>query len=117
MNPLDKIKKIQEDAKKRVSEEKLTFPIRIFVGNATCENAAGAESVYNELVKIKDEQKLDQLYIGQTGCSGRCDKEPIVQVFVENRIPTKYCEMTPEKIQKVITDHILNKKIIKEWTL
>jgi len=117
MNPLEQIKIIQEEARTRVSEEKSSYPIRIFVGNATCENAAGAESVYKELQAIKKEEKLDQLYIGQTGCSGRCDREPIVQVFVENRIPTKYCEMTPDKIRKVIKDHVQNKKIIKEWTL
>ena len=117
MNPLDRIKALQKVSRETVSQTKHRYSVRIFVGNATCENAAGALDVYDELIKIKKEKKLDDVYVGQTGCSGRCDKEPIVQVFVENKIPTKYCEMTPEKIAKVVEQHIENKKIIKEWAL
>ena len=117
MNPLEKLKELQIRAKETVAKEKLSFPIRIYVGNATCENAAGAGEVYKELLKIKAEGKIDNVYIGQTGCSGRCDKEPIVQVIMANKIPTKYSEMNPEKIRKVIEQHIQNHTIIKEWTL
>ncbi len=117
MNPLEKLKEMQKDAQAMNAGLREHFPVRVYVGNATCENAAGAGAVYSELLKIKEEQGLKELYIGQTGCSGRCDKEPIVQVMMEDKIPVKYCEMTPEKIRKVVEQHIQNKKIIKEWSL
>ncbi|HAR63802.1 MAG: (2Fe-2S) ferredoxin domain-containing protein [Candidatus Margulisiibacteriota bacterium] len=117
MNPLEKLKQLQEDARQKVREEKYKCPIRIYVGSATCENAAGAREVYNELVKLKQEKNYEHIYIGQTGCSGRCDKEPIVQVMMESSIPIKYCEMNPQKIRKVFEQHIENKKIIREWAL
>ena len=117
MKPLELLKQLQQEARQRVREEKYNCPVRIYVGNATCENAAGSREVYKELLKLKEEKRLDNVYIGQTGCSGRCDKEPIVQVIMDSAIPTKYCEMNPEKIRKVVEQHLGNKKIIKEWTL
>ncbi len=116
-SPLDRLIQMQKEAKNKAAESKQRYPVRIFVGNATCENAAGAVHVYDELVKIKEEKQLNELYIGRTGCSGRCDKEPIVQVMMDNRIPTKYFEMTPEKIRKVVEEHVINHRVITEWAL
>ena len=116
-SPIERLMNMQMEAKSKATESKQRFPVRIFVGNATCENAAGAVYVFDELHKIKEEKNLDMLYIGRTGCSGRCDKEPIVQVMMDDRIPTKYFEMTPEKIRKVVEEHVLNHRVITEWAL
>ena len=117
MNPIEIIKSLQKDAKNKASEVNKKYRVSVFCGNATCENAAGAQLVKAELAKLIREKNLTDVYIGQTGCSGRCDKEPIVQVIMEGKIPTKYCEMTPEKIGKVFEQHILGNNIVKEWTL
>jgi (2Fe-2S) ferredoxin len=117
MNPIEKIREMRETAKKKIIEEKQKFRVRIYCGDATCENAAGAKAVYNELLSIKKDQQLNDVYIGLTGCAGRCDKEPLVQVITDAHIPTLYTEMTPEKIRKVVEKHIIGKTVVKEWTL
>ncbi|MEK6557993.1 MAG: (2Fe-2S) ferredoxin domain-containing protein [Candidatus Margulisiibacteriota bacterium] len=117
MNPLERLLRLQDLAKGRVAEKKINYSVRIYCGSATCENAAGAIEVYKAIEKIKEEKKLDYLYLGKTGCSGRCDKEPIVQVIMDSGIPTKYCEMTPEKIARVIDEHIIGNNVMTEWAL
>lgn len=117
MNPLERLMRLQDIAKGHVAEKKANYSVRVYCGSATCENAAGALDVYQTILKIKEEKGLDFLYLGKTGCSGRCDKEPIVQVIMDSGIPTKYCEMNPEKIARVMDEHIMGNNVISEWTL
>lgn len=117
MTPSERLRQMREIAKKNITLEKQKFRVRIYCGDATCENAAGAKAVYAELLSIVKEKKLDDVYVGITGCAGRCDKEPVVQIITDTHIPTLYTEMTPEKIREVIDKHIIGKNIIKEWTL
>lgn len=117
MSPNEVYEKIKQDSVLAIKQKRQDRRVMVYVGSATCENAAGSTEVYKALMKIKQEKNLDYVYVGQTGCSGRCDKEPIVQVLVDGMIPVKYFDMNPDKMASVIDQHIINKNIIKEWTL
>ena len=58
----------------------------IHVGSATCENAAGADAVRREFAKLVQASGRSDILIKQTGCTGRCAREPIVGVFVKGQI-------------------------------
>ena len=117
MNPLEKLKDLQAASIQKVKDGIFSFPVRVYVGDATCENAAGAQDVYNELMNIKSAGGLKDVYIGRVGCTGRCNQEPIVQVFKGSDVPVKYCRMTPEKMRDVVEKHIQQNNVIEEWTL
>lgn len=115
--PMEKLLDMRRKAVFRVFEQKFKKPIRITVGSATCENAAGAVFVYQRLQELlKQHPELD-VTIGQVGCAGRCDLEPLVTVVAHHHIPVKYTRVTPEKMERIFESHILNGKVVDEYVM
>ena len=90
---------------------------RIVVGMATCGIAAGARPVMQSFVDEVSKRNLQDVYVTQTGCVGLCKYEPIVEVYVAGQEKVTYIKMTPEKVAKVVNDHIVNGNIVKEYTI
>ena len=84
-----------------------TNKILIQVGSATCEKAAGADQVRQEFTKLIQASGRDDILLKQTGCTGRCAREPIVGVFIPGQIPIKYEQVTVEKVEKIFQHHVL----------
>jgi NADP-reducing hydrogenase subunit HndB len=91
--------------------------IRIVVGMATCGIAAGARPVLNALVEEVAKRNLQHVVVSQTGCIGMCKLEPIVEVFVPGHEKVTYVHMTAEKAVRVIAEHIVNNKPVKEFAV
>ncbi len=89
----------------------------IQVGSATCEKAAGADIVMKEFEKLIRAAGRDDIIIKQTGCTGRCAREPIVGVFVAGQIPIKYEQVNAEKVQTIFHDHVLGGQSVPELVL
>lgn len=79
----------------------------IQVGAATCEKTAGADEVRKEFEKLIMASGRDDVILKQTGCTGRCAREPVVGVFKPGGIPVKYESVTPEKVQKIFQNHVI----------
>ncbi|MBE7048892.1 MAG: (2Fe-2S) ferredoxin domain-containing protein [Ruminococcaceae bacterium] len=91
--------------------------IRIVVGMATCGIAAGARPVLNALVEEVGKRNLSHVTVAQTGCIGMCKFEPIIEVLVPNQEKVTYIKMTPEKALQVVSEHIVNGRVCKEYTI
>ena len=81
--------------------------ILIQVGSATCEHAAGSTAVLDELRKHIAASGREDILVRQTGCTGRCSREPIVGVFVDGRMPVKYERVDRQAVHEIFTRHIL----------
>lgn len=90
--------------------------IRIVVGMATCGIAAGARHVMTAFLEALDKNKTERAVVEQMGCIGKCSLEPIVEVFVPGQDKVTYVHMTPEKAEKVVAEHIIGGKPVKEFT-
>ncbi len=90
---------------------------RIVVGMATCGIAAGARPVLNGFVDEIAKRNLQHVTVSQTGCIGMCQYEPIVEVFAPGKEKVTYIKMTPEKIARVVADHIVNGNPVTEYTV
>lgn len=90
--------------------------IRIVVGMATCGIAAGARPVMTAFLETLDKNKTERAVVEQMGCIGKCSLEPIVEVFVPGQDKVTYVHMTPEKAEKVVAEHIIGGKPVKEFT-
>ena len=87
---------------------------RIAVGMGTCGIAAGADKVKDKLVEGIKKRGLD-INIEQTSCLGICHKEVNVEVSFPNQSHIVYGDVTPEKIDRILDEHIIGGKPIFEW--
>lgn len=91
--------------------------VRVVVGMATCGIAAGARPVMTAFIEECAKRRLHNVVVEQTGCIGLCRLEPIVEVFVPGEEKVTYVKMTPEKVAKIVSDHIVNGKAVDEYTI
>lgn len=91
--------------------------IRVVVGMATCGIAAGARPVLNAFLKEIEDRRLSNVVCTQTGCIGICRYEPVVEITTPDGVKTTYVKMDEDKVAKVVTEHIVNNKIVQEFTI
>ncbi len=91
--------------------------VRIVVGMATCGIAAGARPVMTAIMEEIAKRNLSNVVVEQTGCIGICRLEPIVEVYIPGEEKTTYVKVTPEKVSKIVADHIVNGQAVSEYTI
>jgi NADP-reducing hydrogenase subunit HndB len=118
MKSLAELKAIKEKARAGMGiREDRNDNVRVVVGMATCGIAAGARPVLSAFVEEVAKEKLDEVTVGQTGCIGICQYEPVVEVFEKDKSKTTYVKMTPEKAIKVVHQHLMNGEPVQEFTI
>jgi NADH:ubiquinone oxidoreductase subunit F (NADH-binding)/(2Fe-2S) ferredoxin/NAD-dependent dihydropyrimidine dehydrogenase PreA subunit len=91
--------------------------IRIQVGSATCEHAAGSREVMAEFQKHISSSGRTDIVLHRTGCTGRCSREPIVGILAPGKMPVKYDTVDRDLVHKIFTEHILGGAPVKERIL
>ena len=107
------VEKAEETLRQRAAGDK----IRIQVGSATCEHAAGSREVLDEFQKHIAAAARDDIVLHRTGCTGRCSREPIVGVFVPGRLPVKYERVDRQLVHEIFTRHVLQGQPVLEHVL
>ena len=91
--------------------------IRVVVGMATCGIAAGARAVMMKFMEEINKRGLKEVTVSQTGCIGMCRLEPMVDVYLPGQEKVTYVHMTPEKVGRVVAEHIVNGRPVTEYTI
>ncbi|WP_066647920.1 (2Fe-2S) ferredoxin domain-containing protein [Christensenella timonensis] len=117
MKSLQELEAIRKKMQDKVDVRKNDADKRIVVGMATCGIAAGARPVLQAFVDEVATRGLNDVSVSQTGCIGVCRLEPIAEVFLPGQEKVTYVKMTPEKAKKVIAEHIVNGRIVTEYTI
>ena len=117
MKSLADLEAIRKKTLEQVTLRKDEDSVRIVVGMATCGIAAGARPVMNAFMEEVAKRNLDKVTITQTGCIGMCRLEPIVEVLVPGKEKVTYVKMSPEKVARVVSEHIVNGKPVAEYTI
>ena len=110
-------KELAAKAEKALRERAAASAIRIQVGSATCEQAAGANDVFDEFRKHIAASERTDISLRLTGCTGRCSREPIVGVLIPHQLPVKYERVTREKVHEIFTRHVLGGQPVAEYVL
>ena len=84
------------------------------VGLSSCGVAAGGRGVYDALAAKLEDSKVSLM---QTGCIGMCYKEPLVEVLMPGDERYIYGDMTPEKAERIIEEHVFKGQPVKDWLL
>ena len=118
MKSLEELKAIRDRMKSSVTlREEQGDNIRVVVGMATCGIAAGARPVLSAFTEEVAKRSLQNVTVTQTRCIGICQYEPVVEVYEADGKKTTYIKMTADKVAKVVTDHLVNGNVVKEYTI
>lgn len=116
MKSLDDLKKMREQALKKVNMRDTNKEYRVVVGMATCGIAAGARPVLNKLIEEVNEKEYSCI-VTQTGCIGLCAYEPIVEIFDKNGNKTTYINVNPGKVVDILKSHVQKGIPLVEYTI
>ena len=86
--------------------DEMSRRVIVQVGSATCEHAAGANDVLDEFRKHIAASQRDDIVLRQTGCTGRCSREPIVGVMIPGQMPVKYERVDRQTVHEIFTSHV-----------
>jgi NADH-quinone oxidoreductase subunit F len=90
--------------------------MEIKVGLATCGISAGGKAVF---LKLQDEiakKKLD-VKLKETACMGMCYREVLVDVIGDDGIRWLYGEVTPDRVPRIIDEHVIGSRPVEEWVV
>ena len=83
----------------------------------TCGISAGARDVMGALLKEIENSKIDDVIVTTSGCAGLCSREPMATVELAGQPPVKYVDLKPDRIVKVLKEHVLGGKIVTDFAL
>ena len=117
MKSLRELQAIRDKMKANVNtRDGVEGKMRILVGMATCGIAAGARPVLNAFSEELARREITHAVVSQTGCIGICQYEPVVEIY-EGDTKTTYVKMDAEKVKRVVSEHVIGKKPVTEFTI
>ena len=97
--------------------DRQTYRFQLRVGMASCSLAAGAQETWDTFQQQIAAQNLTYVQLTQTGCSGLCAFEPLVQVHESLRPPITYGRVTPEVVRRILSEHLEKGLIVQEYVI
>ena len=119
MKSLAELQAIREKTLNRINlrKEDEAQATRVVIGMATCGIAAGARPVMLAFMDEINKRGLSHVTVSQTGCVGMCRLEPMVDVIMPGQEKVTYVHMSPEKVGRVVAEHIVNGRPVEEYTI
>jgi NADH-quinone oxidoreductase subunit F len=88
---------------------------QVIVGMASCGLAAGAQETYDALSEALGDGNA-RADLSLSGCVGVCFLEPIVKVVEPDGTEWTYGNVTPERAETIVEQHVTGGEPIVEWT-
>ncbi len=117
MKSIQELEAIRQKTLNTINMRKENQNTRVVVGMATCGIAAGARPVLLKFMEEIANRNINGVTVSQTGCIGFCRLEPIVEVYTADNQKVTYVKVDPDKVGRIITDHIVNGKVVEEYTI
>lgn len=114
---IEDLEKISQKVRKTVQLRDGAGRAKITVHMGTCGIAAGARAIMNTVMEELEKKDISDVILTSSGCAGLCSQEPMVTVELKDEAPVKYVDLTPEKVLKIIDEHILGGKVVKDFAL
>jgi NADP-reducing hydrogenase subunit HndB len=114
---IEDLKKIRDDARQTLTLRSGEARARITVHMGTCGISAGAREVMGALLKEIESSKITDIIVTTSGCAGLCSREPMATVEMKGHAPVKYADLKPERIVRVLREHVLEGRIVTEFAL
>lgn len=113
---LEKIREIREEKKKQMqSRFIINDRVNVIVGMGDSGIKAGAKEVLRTFIEEFTKREMYDVVLKQVGVEEEYGVEPVVMVYLPEMGSVKYKEITPELVSRIIDEHIVKKKILKEF--
>ena len=77
--------------------------------------ASKSAEIFDNFNKYIEQYGLkDEIHVVKTGCFGLCQKGPIVAIYPDKVF---YCEVKPEDVERIVSEHLLKGRVVKELEL
>lgn len=118
MKTIAELQAIRDKAREKMAvRDGAEAETRVVVGMATCGIAAGARPVLNAFTEEVARRDLHGVLVTQTGCIGICQYEPVVEITCPGQEKVTYVKMTPEKVARVVSEHLVGGHPVTEYTI
>ena len=114
---IEDLKRIREQGKQTLTLRSGSARARVTVHMGTCGIAAGAREVMGALLAEIENLKVADVIVTTSGCAGLCSREPMATVELSGQPPVKYVDLKPERIVRVLKEHVLEGKIVIDFAL
>ncbi len=114
---IEDLKKIREESKATLTLRSGQARAKITVHMGTCGISAGARDVMGALLKEIEKLNLTDVIVTTSGCAGLCSREPMATVELKGEAPVKYVDLKPERILRVLREHVLEGKVVTDFAL
>ncbi len=114
---LDDLKRVREEALRKREAKATTGQARVIVSMGTCGIAAGARETMKAILDTIEHDHLSGIVVTQTGCIGKCEYEPIVEVAVGNEAKVIYGHVTPEQARRILSEHVVKGTALREYVI
>jgi NADP-reducing hydrogenase subunit HndB len=114
---IEDLRKIKEAHQATTTLREGGYRAKITIHMGTCGIAAGARKVMTTLLDEVAQRDIKDIIVTTSGCAGLCSREPMATVELIGKPPVKYVDLNPEKITRILTEHVLSEKPVKEYAL
>lgn len=114
---LEELKRVREEALEKKKMKAATGNIQVIVAMGTCGIAAGARDTMKSVLKFIETNNLSGVTVTQTGCIGKCEMEPIVQVVIGDQPKVMYGKVNAEVAEQIMKQHVQNGMPVKDFVL
>ena len=111
------LNKIREQMAKTMSLREGDARARVNVHMGTCGIAAGARKIMSTLMALLEQRTDKDIVLTTSGCAGLCSREPMATVELKGQTPIKYCDLTTEKICRILKEHVIGGTVVQEYAL
>lgn len=111
---LEELKRIREEALHKKQMKAAPGNVQVIVAMGTCGIAAGARDTMKGILNFIEEEKVSGVTVTQTGCIGRCEEEPIVQVVIGDQPKVVYGRVNPQVVEKIMKQHVVHGQPVKD---
>ncbi|MDO9629476.1 MAG: (2Fe-2S) ferredoxin domain-containing protein [Acholeplasmataceae bacterium] len=108
MKSLEDLKKLRDEALKKMTVRYTKDGYRIQIGMGTCGIASGAKPVLAAFLEEIESHELKNVTVTQVGCMGECAYEPMAEIIDMNGQSYVYCGVTIPMVKEIIEKHLIN---------
>lgn len=113
---IEDLKRVREQALQKRQVKTSEGHIQITVGMGTCGIASGARETMKAILAEIETQSLSGVQVTQTGCVGRCEWEPIVDVATSGG-KVAYGKVTAERARQIVKQHVMGGQPVAEFVI
>jgi NADH-quinone oxidoreductase subunit F len=112
---LEDFSKLREQAVSRLQELESHPQIRVHLG--TCGISSGANGIFDTFESELQRRSLPRIVLRKAGCIGLCGREPVATVTMPDGEKVIYCDLSEDRVPRIVEQHLLGGEPVREWTL